>query len=426
MHSNEGRRWGTSAKKSVPAQPREIHSRLIRGSVTSPYRAALFSPHVIYLLLLKTVITFFAMITEKTANMTCANRKFVSRLSDRRAKQTNPHVRPMHLLHDEPMSVIFSHATAWAIYHAPNRPSVMPSFPACPAPLGRSYPAKGDIACARSLLELCGIPTESLKQLDVLVADESLRSDDPKVVSHVCSRELPAGSVCRLAPGTFVVSPEICFIQMGMIFEDIRELVEFGFELCGSYELDVVPDGDYRERPALATCDSIAAIIDSMTGMRGVAVARKALRYVREGARSPMETAHIMTLVLPRCMGGAGISAVCMNHRIDIPFELQGLTRRRSVICDGCIPERLLDFEYNGFWHDEEERRVEDEDRRNVLEAMGYRVKVLNRFAFFNCFAFRRHLRSIFQILRIREEKLPNGFWARQEELRRFVLRRLL
>lgn len=358
--------------------------------------------------------------------MTCANRKFVSRLSDRRAKQVNPHIRPMHLQHDEPMSVIFSHTTAWAIYHAPDRPTAMPSFPAHPAPLARSYPAKGNIACARNLLELCGISAELLEHLDVLVADESLRSDDPEVASHVCSRVLPAGSVRRLAAGVFVVSPEICFIQMGMVFDDIRELVEFGFELCGSYELEIVPGGDYRERPALATCSSIAAVADEMAGMRGVAIARKALRYVREGARSPMETAHVMTLDLPRRMGGAGISAICMDYRIEIPPGLRGLTRRRSVVCDGCVPGRLLDFEYNGFWHDEDERRAEDEERRNVLEAMGYRVKVLNRLAFFSCTAFRRHLRSIFRILGIREDKLPSGFWARQEELRRFVLRRLL
>ena len=263
-------------------------------------------------------------------------------------------------------------------------------------------------------------------QLDVLVADDALRSDDPGVVSHVCSRVLPAESVYRLGPGAFVVSPAICFIQMATVFEDIRELIEFGFELCGSYELDVASDGDYRDRHPLATCNSIAAAVDMLAGMRGVAVARRALRYVREGARSPMETAHVMTLVLPRRMGGAGISAVCMDHRIDIPPELRGLTRRHSVVCDGCVPERLIDFEYNGFWHDEEERRAEDEERRNVLEAMGYRVKVLNRFAFFSCAAFRRHLRSIFQILGIREDKFPSGFWDRQEELRRFVLRRLL
>ena len=213
---------------------------------------------------------------------------------------------------------------------------------------------------------------------------------------------------------------------MATVFKDIRELVEFGFELCGSYELDVASDGDYRERPPLATRNLIAAAVDMLAGMRGVAVARRALRYVREGARSPMETAHAMTLVLPRRMGGAGASAVRMDYRIDIPPELRGLTRRLSVICDGCIPERMIDFEYNGFWHDGEERRAEDEERRNVLEAMGYRVKVLNRFAFFSCGAFRRHLRSIFRILGIREDKLPCGFWDKQEELRRFVLRRLL
>ena len=115
-----------------------------------------------------------------------------------------------------------------------------------------------------------------------------------------------------------------------------------------------------------------------------------------------------------------------MDYRVDIPHALRRLTRRGYVMCDACVPRACLDIEYNGFHHDEEQRKVEDEERRNVLEAMGFHVKVLTKSAFFDTCSFRRHALSIMQILNIRSRDLPKGFWNSQEELRRFVLRRWL
>ena len=290
----------------------------------------------------------------------------------------------------------------------------------------RVYPMKAEIDFARHVLTLCGVPEHEMQQLHVLVAAAAARSDDPSVVSHVCSRSLPPGSIHKLAAGVYMSGPELCFLQMGEVFNDTRELVEFGYELCGSYEMGFDTDDDYRERAALCGLESIESVLDAFPGARGVGAARRAMRYVREGSRSPMETAHIMTLVLPRRMGGSGIRGVTMNYRVDVPPQLRHLARQGFAVLDGCIPGHLLDLEYNGFHHDEDARRARDEERRNVLEAMGYRVKVLTRFAFFDGRGYRRHLRSIFRILGIREDRLPAGFWGKQEELRRFVLRRWL
>ena len=213
---------------------------------------------------------------------------------------------------------------------------------------------------------------------------------------------------------------------MGEAFGDARELVEFGYEICGGYELPADGCGDYRERVALTSPDPLRAFIEGLSGVRGVKAARRAVRYVRGGSRSPMETSHVMMLVLPKRMGGLGVRGLLMDYRVDIPYALRRLTRRGYVMCDACVPRACLDIEYNGFHHDEEQRKVEDEERRNVLEALGFHVKVLTKAAFFDAYSFRRHVLSIMQILSMRVCDLPKGFWGAQEELRHFVLRRWL
>lgn len=324
------------------------------------------------------------------------------------------------------MSIVLSHRTAWLVWHVPNLPVLSERLPPTRGALAPSYPNKALVARARNLLRMLGTGHCDEGPIDVLVCDDAFRSCNPSVISHRCSHQLPPRSVCKIAPGIFVVSPELCFVQMGEVLSDARELVEFGYELCGGYELPPDGHGNYRERAPLASLDSLKVAIDGLAGVRGVKAARWAVAYVRDGSRSPMETAHVMMLVLPKRQGGLGIRSLRMDVRVNIPDTLRRLTRRGSVVCDACVLKARLDIEYNGFHHDEESRKVEDEERRNVLEAMGFHVKVLTKAAFFDTCSCRRHLLSIMQIVGMRARDLPKGFWDSQEELRLFVLRRWL
>lgn len=324
------------------------------------------------------------------------------------------------------MSVVLLHKTAWLVYHASKRPVPMKRFPSEASALETGYPSQREVARVRGVLKTMGIPARDLECIDVLVSQRSKRSRDPSVTSHYCAFKLPARSICRIAPAIFVVCPELCFIQMATVFEDRRELVEWGYELCGGYELPIGREGDYRERSPLTCASGIMAIAASVPGMHGSRRVRWAVKRIRDGSCSPMETAHAMTLALPRSEGGLGVRELRMDYRIDIPDSLRHLTTKSHVVCDACVPKARLDSEYNGFHHDEERRKVEDEERRNVLEAMGFRVKVLTKAAFFGAAPYRRYLQSIMRILGMRSRDLPQGFWGRQEELRRFVLRRWL
>lgn len=327
---------------------------------------------------------------------------------------------------DVGMSIVFSHRTSLLVYRVPGRATYMHRLPIEPAPLAARYPAKAALDRARIVLLDMGVPAEELETVDVLVGSDSVRVSNPAVRCRVFSQTLPPGALCRLADGVFATSPEFCFLQMANVFSDRRELIEFGYELCGGYELSIDPAGAYRDRPTLATVNSIRALLSGFTKVKGLRTAFRALTYVRDGARSPMEAATAMTLVLPKRLGGLGVRSLRMDMPVPVPREFRGLTRYRKHVCDCLVLGKKLDLEYNGFHHDDEVRKVEDEERRSALEAMGYRVKVLSKRAFFDCVAYRRYLRSLLQIFGIDETYLPEGFWAKQEELRRFVLRRWL
>lgn len=324
------------------------------------------------------------------------------------------------------MSIVLSHRTGWLVWHAPDRPRVLEPLPVERSALTSTYPAVCELDRVRLVLRRLGIPVSELGHIDVLVSAAGLRSSSPAVSSHVCTLSLPPYALRKLAPGIFVVCPELSFIQMAHAGADWRELVEYGFELCGGYEMPIETGAVYRERLALTSIDRIRSFLKAMPGVHGARAARSALCSVRDGARSPMETADIMMLVLPKRRGGLGLYGLQVNYRIPIPNHLRSLTTRGSVVCDCCVPRFMLDEEYNGFYHDDPLRKVADEERRCVLEAMGYRVRVLTKEAFFNRNAYRRHVLSIMSLAGIDGEQLDADFWRKHEELRCFVLRRWL
>ena len=77
-------------------------------------------------------------------------------------------------------------------------------------------------------------------------------------------------------------------------------LVEYYFELCGAYSLGTGSSTSYNERFALTSTERLKQFFNSITRCDGLALARKAIQCVRDGCRSPMETAFVMMLTLPK------------------------------------------------------------------------------------------------------------------------------
>lgn len=283
-----------------------------------------------------------------------------------------------------------------------------------------STPTESDLQAARTWLDARNIDSETIH---VLTFSNNDRRHRKKCVFHRTRYTFDAESYFELTPSVYIVGIKLCALQAATDFS-LRELVEYYFEICGSYALETSDETQYRERPALTSVEELRAFFSEASGYRGSNKALKALSYVREGCRSPLETAFVMMLTMPKSMGGLAIRAIKTDYPIPVPKRYAALTRRTVFYLDALLENSMTDIEYNGFYHDEPEQQSIDEERRNTLRNMGYAVITASRHSFFKQSAFRR----IMEAIRIREKiwpgRLPGNFPVLQEDLRQFVLRR--
>lgn len=323
------------------------------------------------------------------------------------------------------MTIVLSHNTA-ALYHdAPGRPSCPPAFPESTAPLKSGAPTIEELARAKELLISFGIPPHLLKETHILVSQAKNRRNLKGAHFHVYSGLLPTGSLLRIAAGIYVVDARLCALQATSYLSEF-ELVEYYCQLCSVIEYPFDTDDDYRDAPQRTNREELYRFFKLFPGERGVKQGIRALNYARDRARSPMEIALLMAIVLPKKMGGLGIKSVEMDHRLDVTARARALTRRSHFFLDLFVPGAKLDLEYNGVIHEDDGNDAIDEERRNALDAMGYSVISVTRHSFFNAAAFQRVVAAIIRKCSIRQSRIPYDFQHKQEHLRQFLLRRWL
>ena len=220
--------------------------------------------------------------------------------------------------------------------------------------------------------------------LHVIVGSKAFYGMRAGIACHVHAARIPARSFYLVAPDLYVLSPEACFVLMATVLTFVQ-LVALGDELCGTYCIDAEADGGMRNRRWAPT--SVARIqfyIDRATGMHGVDAARRALKYVVDGSNSPRETELEMRLCLPRRVGGYGLVAPLMNHRIDLDEEAARMAGQDYCLCDLFWPQANLDLEYDGEQgHAGERKRVKDVGRRFALEHEGVHERTITKLQYF-------------------------------------------
>lgn len=318
------------------------------------------------------------------------------------------------------MGIVLSHATARAVYQTAESIAIYATEPIPMDKIRASAPTTSDLEAARAWLKRKSVDSETIH---VLTFSNNAQRHRKGCVCRLTRYVFDAESYLELEPNVYIVDIKLCALQAAADL-DLSELVEYYFEICGSYALETSDETQYRERPALTTVDELRAFFSQASGYRGSSKALKALSYVRGGCRSPLETAFVMMLTMPKSMGGLGIHSVQTDYRVPVTKRYAALTRRTVFYLDAYLENSMTDIEYNGFYHDEPEQQAIDEERRNTLRNMGYVVITVSRHSFFKQSAFRR----VMEAIRIREKiwpgRLPNNFAIQQEALRQFVLRR--
>ena len=140
-------------------------------------------------------------------------------------------------------------------------------------------------------------------RLHLLFSDTALVCRAANVRSHVWAEELPDGALVRVAPHVLMASPELCFTQMGEVF-NAAELAMAACELCGTYAIDA-QTGRVEPREPLTDCAALAAFAAKVAGEDAAAV--RAARQAFDGATSPMQAKLALMLSLPPEQGGYGL-----------------------------------------------------------------------------------------------------------------------
>lgn len=249
--------------------------------------------------------------------------------------------------------------------------------------LGASAHVSGSEECSSCKADVIGsVPEEFAipgQPIDVLVFDDGGRRRSSSVACHVWQTELPANAFYRTR-GIYVSSPEFVFLQMAATLS-IEQLIALGCELCGQYVLQprssehasLLDEAPKRLIP-LTNVSKIARFLESVGKANGKTKAKRALKYVVDGSRSPMETMTYMLLCLPAMLGGYGLPKPEMNAEIPLDSEARVIARRRRCEGDLCWVEKKLDIEYHGEVHVGAAQMKSDVGRELGIEHMGWRV----------------------------------------------------
>lgn len=252
--------------------------------------------------------------------------------------------------------------------------------------------------------------------LQVLVGKTESRTKTASLISYKWTA-LPERSFIDAGQGFYVSTPEFCFLQMASKMT-LAQLIQLGFELCGTYALVKGCPATAREAP-LTSVSKLKAFVDAASFAPGRAKALRATHYLLNGSASAMETVLALMLYLPYNLGGYGLRKPLLNYRVDVPNSLRELTDRSYCRCDLCWPDASLAVEYDSrLHHSDLDRQSSDARRRSTLIALGYTVVTVFPDHVMDGGAFNRLARQLAQLTGKRLRYQDPGFTHKHLELR--------
>lgn len=237
---------------------------------------------------------------------------------------------------------------------------------------------------AREATELLKRYPDLGRRLDVCVSEQAGRHVAAAARVHFMGGAYPPGSFCRMADGTLLTSPELTFLQLARLLDDVW-LVTYGYELCGYYARG---EEGFCSCPALTSVARIGRYLDRLERVRaergqgmppGIRRARRVLGWVLDGAASPEEAIASMVLTLPRKRGGFGLPPGRLNRAVPLSTEVARLFGIDSFVCDASWEGRRVAFEYQGWQHKIRSRQTVDLRKGNVLMSDDWTLVQANR-----------------------------------------------
>ena len=179
-----------------------------------------------------------------------------------------------------------------------------------------------------------------------LVQDPANRYYDKRFCCHESSIPADVKPFLKISNRLFACLPELCFIQMAQVLS-LQGLIALGYEICGFYSLRQSGSGICRRRRPLTTAARLRSFADGASGVYGAKKARRAARCVIDGAASPAETSLAMMMTLPYSLGGYGLPAPRLNHRVGCLGQMSGIyaSAKDHMICDAVWPHVVVEYD---------------------------------------------------------------------------------
>lgn len=218
-----------------------------------------------------------------------------------------------------------------------------------------------------------------------------------KVVHHLLSSDLPAGSFMSLGDGIIVPSWELYFLLRCRDEERLSKRLMIGMELCGTYTHLRVADEStttYYRQPSMVDGDKLvcrwndpkvsqattpqklAEFAQSAKRLRGVSRMRGTLSFLKDNSASPLESIFAIMASLPCRLGGYGFMKAELNPKMEVPANKRCLTRFDAYHPDCYLEAIDLDLEVESRERHSSPRAIErDKARRNDIQAVGVEVK---------------------------------------------------
>ncbi|WP_373577389.1 hypothetical protein [Parafannyhessea umbonata] len=270
------------------------------------------------------------------------------------------------------MSICISHTTALWLMCSPSiwplvaggrdEADLQPDFEANRTNVIRETEAILPTVCA-----LAEWDQESVKPIDILVPRGASRRRNGICVRHSWGRALPVNAIVRLDEGIYLSTPEFAFLQMANSLDEI-ELALLGCSLCGRY-YPCECEAGFVKRPRLTTIRRLDSFLSQFKNVKNAAKARRALRWVFEESRSPMETSTAILLSASRRMGGYGLPKPMLNQTVELSAQSSAVAGTPYYVVDLYYPKPNVAIEYLGKPYHEDVNR--DVTREYVLKCEG-------------------------------------------------------
>lgn len=226
---------------------------------------------------------------------------------------------------------------------------------------------------------------------------------------------LPRRGLVAVGRDVLSVSPELMFSQLGACSElDLVDMVELGYELCGTYVMDRSWDGYTPTGSCTTNRSRLLRMADHEAGQRGIRSVRQAAGLVVDGSHSPMETVLAMLFTLPRRLGGLGVPGASMNHHV--------LTAVGDRWIDVAFPSLRCGLEYKGRRPHGIERTQRDDRRQNEIAGSGMVTLNVWYEDLRDPRLFQQLVDSFAKVAGIRLRVRSDGFAAAQDRLRMRLL----